>query len=278
MGLHERVNRIAEAVERAWYHHSAPADDLKIPMSVVALLALIRLEPDQQHIPGQQMPSFTDEAFTHWMQVSWHHFCMARPDVVSVASPLAEWLFADPDPTTITHARQVMVKAIEAGIFEVTMTSDRYEVDLLGHVMQVLRAHGARKHHQVFTPPELAYAMAQLVVEAHGTFYEPAAGTGVMFMAMARTLREKGLDPQACIWKACEIDPLAAALLAVNVVVWDLGIKVLVACDDGLDPEWEQRARTERDGTVDYVQNERLKRGIRALLDLTAQDGGGADE
>lgn len=281
MSLHDQVIRVAEAVERAWFHSSRPADDLSVPLSVVAMLAMIRVKPNQQEVPKRFLPSLNDDQFHVWMTHAWREFCFARPDLIPVASRLAEWLFERaPRPDEITHARRVMVKAIEAGIFDITMSEDRYQTDLLGHVMQVLRDHGARKHHQVFTPPELASAIGMLVGGDQGAYFEPAAGTGVMFMGAARAMRERGEDPALSSWTACEIDPVAAALLAVNVVVWDLGTKVLVGCDDGLDPEWEQRARTERDGTVDYIlrhqREQQWRAAFRMLADLT--EGGEQDE
>jgi hypothetical protein len=46
----------------------------------------------------------------------------------------------------------------------------------------------------------------------------------------------RGTDPADFIWYANDIDPLAAACLAVNVHWWGLSRRAVSGCYDGLDP------------------------------------------
>lgn len=50
----------------------------------------------------------------------------------------------------------------------------------------------------------------------------------------AVALRDRGLDPAACTWFSQELDSVLAAGCAVNMIVWGMGPRALVACGDTL--------------------------------------------
>jgi hypothetical protein len=101
---------------------------------------------------------------------------------------------------------------------------------------------------------------------------EPAAGTGGMLLGAARAMREQGLDPGAVEWWANDIDPLAAALCAVNTDLWDLGFRVVVGCGDGLQNTWMGEALAQRQAAIDeligYIKQARREALLRQLLQL----------
>ncbi|MET8824190.1 N-6 DNA methylase, partial [Streptomyces rochei] len=102
------------------------------------------------------------------------------------------------------------------------------------------------------TPDVIAdFGAAMLNVGAAGDrqIGEPAAGSGNMWRAEAAHLRRLGKDPADHEWIGVEIDPLSAAVLAANALLWGLGDGVVIACadaltrDSGLTQAYEERDR-----------------------------------
>lgn len=78
-------------------------------------------------------------------------------------------------------------------------------------------------------------------------FYDPAAGTGGLLRERAQQLRHQGDAPHHYCWFAQEVDTLAAACCAANMLVWDLGSTALVHCGDTLTaPQGAEAALAER--------------------------------
>jgi hypothetical protein len=132
---------------------------------------------------------------------------------------------------------------------------------------------------QVFTPPELADALARLVrAERPGAVLDPAAGDGSLLRAVAERRWAHGEpDPAAilnALW-AWDIDPEAAALCRVTLVDWGLRhargpapAPLNVAVRDALDP-FEQRVADTWVCNPPYLEAKRMGRaqpGLRERL------------
>ncbi|MFD4394415.1 hypothetical protein [Kitasatospora sp. NPDC058478] len=78
-------------------------------------------------------------------------------------------------------------------------------------------------------------------------FCDPAGGTGGMTRAAAQILREHQIDPAAMRWHLNDIDPIAAAGAAVNMILWGLGPNTTVWRGDVLaQGDTERRALEEK--------------------------------
>jgi hypothetical protein len=80
-------------------------------------------------------------------------------------------------------------------------------------------------------------------------------------------------DPAAITWYANDIDPIAAACLAVNAQLWGLGPRVVIGCGDGLDPNWVTHAVNDRAAGITDV---RTIRTLALLHAATPQRGSAA--
>jgi N-6 DNA Methylase len=237
--LIEKARKVAEAVERVWFSQPNP-HRLEIPLSVVAALSLIVQEEGgrkEEYLTGVA-PADTGSL----LRMIWGGFMRVRPDLRKRIVPLIEWL-AEPRTPQLRSAHEVLVAAVKAGQLDLTGTELRQEVDLLGEVLQVLRHHGQRKAKGMFhTPQDIALVMAEFShLEPGGEVYESSAGTGALVLGAARNLRHRGHDPASMKWILNDADPLASALLAVNVHLWGLGPQVLVGCENGVVDGWERR-------------------------------------
>ncbi|MFD0576134.1 N-6 DNA methylase [Dactylosporangium darangshiense] len=118
-------------------------------------------------------------------------------------------------------------------------------------------------------PQPVAEALARMLHVADATpgqsIADPAAGTGIMLWAAAHILRQHGKDPADYHWYANDIDPLAAACLAVNAHLWALGPNVLIGCADGLDPAWPHYAAVDRATGLDIARTARAFAALNAL-------------
>jgi hypothetical protein len=128
----------------------------------------------------------------------------------------------------------------------------RLEVDVLGHVYQVLQHTGARSAGgEFFTPTPIADLMAAMTLGSDPkpgqSICEPAAGAGSMFRGAAKHLLSLGHNPADYHWYAVDVDPVIVAALVVNVHCWDLGPHVVIGCADTLaEGDWQMRAAREQ--------------------------------
>jgi len=259
--------RIAEAVDAAWSGHHSTGTDLHIPVSVVTALTLYRgrANPDGPD-PAQLIARLAPLEVAGLLRATWRAFITTRPDFAVRVMPLVSWLHDNPSDWQLSGAHTAVRAAVRAGILTFAADIDQCrETDLLGNLLQVLRSHRSKAGRgQFYTPQPVAESLALvtlggLMAEAAKaterppgqSIMDPAAGTGALLCGAARALRQRGLDPADHTWYANDIDPLAAACLAVNAHLWGLGPNVVIGCYDGLDPHWiDQAVQDRNDGIV----------------------------
>ncbi|MGW0731690.1 N-6 DNA methylase [Streptomyces sp. NPDC002851] len=234
------------------WHNRHGGTAIEVPIGVVAALALIRQKdldgPDlKEQILAQDGPQLIAMLREIW-SMHWLH----RPDLIDRARILHEWLNDDVDEYRVSAVQAVAEIALRRGLFDLTAHADpflRAATDVLSAAMTCLRSHGARQGLGEFhTPAPVADAMADMVVAGQVMeiplladepkrgehIHDPAAGSGGLLRAAAQHLREHDLDPADFQWSMVDIDQIAAACGAVNAIIWALGPKVTVACDDSL--------------------------------------------
>jgi hypothetical protein len=105
--------------------------------------------------------------------------------------------------------------------------------DLLGQIFHDLELHNAW-HGQFFSPGPLAEMMARMTVEPDHmkdaisrkgfvTFFEPAGGVGVFPLAVARVMRDNGLNPQQQLHvQAVDIDLKCVHMMYIQLSLWHI--------------------------------------------------------
>ncbi|WP_165942540.1 N-6 DNA methylase [Micromonospora sp. KC721] len=275
-GPREHARVIAEAVDLAW-HSRYGGSRVEVPMSVVAALALVAREAenvDQLAALGETIERLDHEGFGLLMQRLWCEFAVLRPDLNPRTKHLWSWTDEDQDDTVLRAVQAVGQAALRKGLFARCGPDAWGEMDLLGMLLQTMKSHGGRKGiGQFLTPVDLTAMIGRMAAPEEGArILEPCAGTGTMLLGAAMGMREAGRDPTTCEWWANDIDPLAAALCAVNLHLWGLGWRVVVGCGDGLLDQWMHEALEHRQIAIDEVWRAwRMARqiaAVRHLLDL----------
>ncbi|MGW7579683.1 N-6 DNA methylase [Kitasatospora sp. NPDC054768] len=229
---HEAAQRIAEAAARAWHSHHG-GSRMEIPVGVVAALALWPLKGPDAPKQADWMLGLSPTDLVRLLRECWAHWWMRRPDLVHRAAPIASWTEEALSKHELACVRAVAHAAITSGLLTVTGSSDPYdlaECDLMSWMVTTLRSKGSREglgeHH---TPPELCELMARMQlgdcsdIQPGYSLCDPVGGTGGMIRAAAQVLREHRIDPATCRWHLNDIDPIAAAGEAVNMILWGLG-------------------------------------------------------
>ncbi len=264
---------IAEAVDQAW-HSQYGGSRVEVPMSVVAVLAILAREaPDADQLDrvGEMAERLDHEGFWLLMQRLWCEFAALRPDLNPRTMHLWKWTDDEPDETTKRAVHAVGQAALRRGVLGRFGPDGWGDYDLLGTLLQQMKSHGGRKGiGQFLTPVDVTELLGRMAGPKEGDrILEPCAGTGTMFLGVARAMREKGLDPTACEWWANDLDPLAAALCAVNMHLWGLGWRVVVGCGDGLLDAWMHEALRTRQIAIDEMRRAwQLAQQIRAVRDV----------
>ncbi|MFD6457491.1 N-6 DNA methylase [Streptomyces roseolus] len=258
---------IGERVATAW-NTAHGGTRIEIPTGTVAALALLPFEGKTVPQMADWVMGLSDTELWKLYEEVWSFHWINRPDLVDRASILATWLQDDkPNTNVLRGVRAVTKAALTAGMLEYThsgIPGMRTDIDLMSWVITHLRSTGAQQGlGEYHTPPEVADVMALLNYglqepEPGAAFYDPAAGTGGLFRSLSNVIRDQGLNPHDFTWHMTDIDPLAAAGAAVNVLVWDLGPNAYVSCGDSLaDPDLPRKAmehaagaRAHRDRTV----------------------------
>jgi N-6 DNA Methylase len=265
------VHRIADAVAQAW-HTAYASDRPDIPLSVVAALTL-RTPGDRadQVRVASLLTDADDGGLLGFLRATWQLYAHHRPDLIRRVMPLAEPWFTDPRPggDLLRAVRRIVRAALGAGLFEL-LTVARHDVDVFGPLLAVLRTRTARAAAgQFYTPPDVGALLAQLngvPTEPGEMVYEPAVGTGGLFLSAAHAVRERGGDPATVCWIGEDSDELALAACAVNVIVWQLGPRVLLAHGDVLAAaDGPDRAVRERGATLTLT---RMIAAAQSALDL----------
>ncbi|MFE6186474.1 N-6 DNA methylase [Streptomyces sp. NPDC056465] len=243
---------IGERVCAAW-NNAHGGSRLEIPVGTVAALALLPFEGPEVLKMADWLMGLSDTDLWKLYEETWAHHWIDRPDLIDRASILATWLQDDkPDTNTLRGVRAVTKAALTNGMMDYThsgIPSMRTDIDLMSWVITRLRSEGARQGlGEYHTPPEVCDVMARLTCDLSAmkpgqAFYDPAAGTGGMVRSLANYMRDGGLNPHDFTWHLTDVDPLAAAGAAVNVLLWDLGPNAYVSCGDSLaDPELPRKA------------------------------------
>ncbi|GAA4256506.1 hypothetical protein GCM10022255_069620 [Dactylosporangium darangshiense] len=267
----EHARRIAAAVDTAWCHHHGSGIDLHIPAGVVAALALCaEADPDGPDL-ADQITALDPSDLAQLLRGIWRAFVLERPDLGVRLPPLVEWLHNGLSDWQLDGAHTVARAALRAGQLHLTGEPHRRRAtDLFGELLQLLRGpKTAASRGAYYTPQPVAEALARMLHVADATpgqsIADPAAGTGIMLWAAAHILRQHGKDPADYHWYANDIDPLAAACLAVNAHLWALGPNVLIGCADGLDPAWPHYAAVDRATGLDIARTARAFAALNAL-------------
>lgn len=135
------------------------------------------------------------------------------------------------DPETVrNHFPQLLAHLVE--LLEPEPT------DILGQLFMQLEISNERTG-QFFTPPELSFFMAKLLVgdelneaiKTRGfvTVSEPACGAGGMVLAFAKTVIEQKHNPANVMWASCQdIDRTAALMCYIQLTLWNIPAEVIV--------------------------------------------------
>lgn len=267
----EHAHRIAEKVCDAWFGRHG-SGDLEIPLSVVAVLSMLNPPYQQQNAMATALINADMDEWVTTIRVMWGEFVRHRPDLVNRAWPLMEPWHGEravDDPHTLRAAKQVSDAVLLADLLGWNERK-REDYDLLGIVITMLRPKSAlQARGQYYTPPELCDLMAEMTDVKEGqSIAEPTVATGGMLRAVAKSMRQRGRDPRTCYWEGVDLDYLAVACCAVNVVVWGLGFKVLLGVGNGLTDEWRHRAIQERAETIGVHRDMTM---LRLLNEVTGQ-------
>ncbi|MFH8635550.1 N-6 DNA methylase [Streptomyces goshikiensis] len=246
--LHSKAFALGEAVTDAW-HRAQGGSDIAVPIGVVAALALIRQRDAAGPSLQAQILGLDGVELIEMYRQIWAQHWAYRPDLIDRARVLHEWLndTKAPDKNRVYAVQCVTRAALRGNILDLTGHPDPYErahTDVLSHVMMLLRSNSARQGlGEYHTPPPVADTIAAVSLgaiwatkdpEAGQHIHDPAGGSGGLLRAAAQMLRQRGFDPADFQWSMVDVDPIAAACGAVNMIVWAMGMRVTVACDNAL--------------------------------------------
>lgn len=272
--------RLAELVDETW-HGTHGTGNLEVPVSTIAALTLLHPpDAERDEVAGLWM-DLSPEQFGEGIRGVWRWYALKRPDLLNPVWPLMEvWLGEKAlDRFQLRAAKKVADVVLSNDLIGLTGTDSRRDTDVLGAVLTALRPKSARSARgQFYTPSPVCDLIAAMTLGTDSTrqsFYEPAVGTGGMFRAAAMALRHKGISPRTAEWVAVDIDHIAIACLAVNVLQWGLGYKVLLGVGDALADNWWDRAVKMRRETLEIHARMRdalmISEALRTVLDLTTR-------
>lgn len=258
---------IARAVDTAWNraNHSGRRD---VALSVVAALSLIDQRDPHGHDQAEQLRAQSAEDFAGTVREIYTAVVNTRPDVAHTAFPLMQWVFEGPEPAVQQAAKRVANAALKEGQLELTGTTHRYDTDVLGIVLTMLKSDSAGKANaQIYTPDPVANGMARVSPpEEHSSVCDPAVGTGGLLRAAAEAMREHDRDPTTVTWWGADVDELAVAACAVNALSWQLGSRVVLCVANTLsEGDWPRRAEAQR---AEMLQLSRTIRRDKLMLNV----------
>lgn len=269
----QHAAEIADAVAIAWNKsdHSGRRD---VALSVVAALSMA----EQRDLNGpdlaEQLRSQSTEEFTRTLRQIYTALVNARPDLTHLVYPLMHWVFNEPDTALQRAAKHTADAALRAGQLDLTTTDNRYDVDLLGVVLTLLKSENATgASAQIYTSTSIADAMNYLLMANLNPACEgqnvmdPAVGTGGLFRAAAKVMRNNGQNPTTASWYGADIDDLAIAACAVNSLLWKLGPRILLCVANTLtEGNWAARAEAQR---TEILRISGAVRRDKRMLDAT---------
>lgn len=257
----EHARRIIDTVVAVW----PSASGLEIPLGTVATVALLPHADPGAPEEARLIASLRPAQLVTTMRHMWTHLWFRHPFLVERAGLLHLWLDSVSDQTAV-EVTELVHLLFRDGLLELGADPDRrLATDFLGRLMQRLRGREPKSARGAFhTPDALANFGADMLnigTPGDQRIGEPAAGSGNLWRAQAAHLRWQGKDPAAREWVGVEIDPLSAAVLASNALLWGLGDGVVIACadaltrDSGLAQAYEERDRAiaRRDTLAGYL-------------------------
>lgn len=278
---HQHAMKIAEAVDAAW-HRAHGSGNLEVPTSVIAALALLSPPAERRDDVAAHLLSLPESEFAAFVRVQWAIFLNARPDLANRAWPLINVWHGERQlgEQALSAAKAVADATIRCGQLHLTGTERRRDTDLFGALLAVLRSRTAKNARgQFYTPACVGDTMARMIgPPAEGErVLEPAVGTGGLLRSAAQAMRELDRDPSTVEWWAVDVDDLAVACVAINVVLWELGHKIVLGVGDGLTDEWILRALGERREALELADTIRRCRLVVDALWPARTSSGGTD-
>lgn len=110
--------------------------------------------------------------------------------------------------------------------------------DVLGELYMELEF-GERSKGQFFTPQVVSDAISRMMIDADLEqklqerpfilLSEPACGAGGMILSFFKTVKEKGFNPQQCLWvQAIDVDRVSALMCYIQLALWHIPAEVIV--------------------------------------------------
>ncbi|NBH04550.1 N-6 DNA methylase [Amycolatopsis sp. SID8362] len=216
---------------------------------MVATLAALPEKDSCGHNVSESVLSWDADTFHDFARHTWSSVIRHRAEITHLLHPMIAWIFDDPDRDVRGHALAVAQAALRAGQPHLTGTDLRFDVDLLGTVLTVLRPKSVLKARgQFYTPGSVAKLLAGMSdIQEHGNVTDPMMGTGGMFRAAAEVMRERDRDPRTIRWIGCDVDSLAVACATVNSMIWNLGTDIVFRTGNTLEPGWPEVALAQRE-------------------------------
>ncbi|GAB3677502.1 N-6 DNA methylase [Saccharopolyspora tripterygii] len=271
----QHATDIAQAVDVAWNksNHSGRRD---VALSVVSALALLNQRNPNSSDLAEHLCAQNAEEFAKTLREIYTAVINSRPDLTHLIFPLMQWVFDDPEPALQRAAKQVGDAALHARQLDLTGFERRYDTDLLGVVLTLLKSDSAGKANaQIYTPMPLADMMARMTPpEEHSSVCDPAVGTGGLLRAASQAMRELDRDPTTVTWYGADVDDLAIAACAVNSLIWGLGPCIVLCVANTLsEGDWARRAEAQRAEVLQVSERIRhhklMIHAVRAAQQLT---------
>jgi hypothetical protein len=213
------ARRLIDTITALW-----PSSSLEVPLGTTAALALLPLADAQSPELAHDVAALDPGDLIVVLRQMWAHLWQSQPYLVERAGLLWRWL-ADPPQQTAQAVTEMTHHLFKGGILE-------YGADPQRYLATEKSRRGAFHTPDVVTNHMVEYFADDL---PPGTVIgEAAAGSGAMWRAQARLLHDQGRDAAQYRWVGVEIDPLTAAVLGANSLLWRLGTDVLIACADAL--------------------------------------------
>jgi hypothetical protein len=263
--MHAR--KIADSAEAAW-HGSYGTGRLDVPVSVIATLAALPSRDSHGNDVAISALEWNVDDFMVFARRTWSAVIRSRPEITHLVYPIISWIFDDTETTVYPHAHAVAQAALRARQPDLTGTDRRFDIDLLGGALTLLRAKSAlQARGQFYTPTSVAAMLARMSdVEEHRVVADPTLGTGGLFRAVAEVMREQGRDPGTVRWVGCDVDPIAVACATVNSMIWGLGHDIVFHVGNAFTPGWETVALAQRAELRRLATEVERGRGLLALL------------
>ena len=263
----QHAHKIADAVAAAW-HRTYGSGRLDVPVSVVATLAAAPQRDVHGNDSTEIMMAWDLDEFHTYSRAVWTMVIRRRPETATLLYPLVAWIFEGPSADVKAHAHTVAMAALAAGEVDLVGTDHRFDVDVLGTVLTMLRPSSALKERgQFYTPPDVADLIARMTtVEEASSIEDPMMGTGGLFRAAAAAMRAAGRDPRTVQWAGCDIDAMAVACATVNSMIWGLGTDILFYVGNTLTEDWKAAAAAQRDELRSIAADVERCRALMALL------------